>query len=111
MSKYDAAQAELEKQLARLLQRVGKIEGDLRQTRDPDWPEQASQAENDEVLAGLDQMSRAEVSRIRAALGRIANGSYGVCITCGAAIGSERLNAVPSAMVCRTCSSETRSDA
>jgi len=111
MSKYDAAQAELEKQLARLLQRVGKIEGDLRQTRDPDWPEQATQAENDEVLAGLDQMSRAEVGQIRAALGRIANGSYGVCLTCGAAIGSERLNAVPSALACRTCSSEARRDA
>ena len=103
MAKHDRVRAELEKQLARLLQRVGAIEGDLRQAQDPDWPEQAIQRENDEVLKGLDEMSRAEAGRIRAALGRIANGTYGVCATCGQAIGAERLDAIPSALTCRTC--------
>jgi DnaK suppressor protein len=108
MAKYEAARTQLEKELARLVQRVGKIEGDLRQVKDPDWPEQAIQVENDEVLKGLDAMSRAEVIRIRAALGRIANGTYGSCANCGKAIGTERLAAIPSTITCRACSTEPR---
>jgi DnaK suppressor protein len=111
MAKYDAARAQLEKQLARLVQRVGKIEGDLRQSGDPDWPEQAIQVENDEVLKGLDAMSRAEAGRIRAALARIADGTYGSCATCGQPIGAERLDAIPSAITCRACSTESRRNA
>jgi RNA polymerase-binding transcription factor DksA len=111
MAKHDAARAQLEKELARLLQRVGKIEGDLRQPRDPDWPEQAIEVENDEVLKGLDAMSRAEVGRIRAALARIDDGTYGSCATCGQAIGAERLAAIPSTALCRACSTESRRNA
>lgn len=111
MTKYEAARTQLEKELARLVQRVGTIEGDLRQTKDPDWPEQAIQLENDEVLKGLDTMSRAEVVRIRAALARIANGTYGSCANCGQAIAVERLDAIPSTITCRTCSTEPRRNA
>ena len=111
MAKYEGARTQLEKELARLVQRVGRIEGDLRQTKDADWPEQAIQLENDEVLKGLDAMSRAEVGRIKAALARIANGTYGSCANCGQAIGAERLDAIPSAITCRTCSIEPRRNA
>ena len=104
MATHDAARAQLEHQLARLLERVGKIEGDLRQIHDRDWAEQAIELENDEVLKGLDELTLGEVRRIRAALGRIANGTYGVCSTCGRAIGAERLTAIPSALTCLTCS-------
>jgi len=90
------------------LERVGKIEGDLRRTPDRDWQEQAIELENDEVLTGLDEMTLAEVRRIRAALGRIANGTYGACSTCGRAISQERLAAIPSAHTCMTCSTERR---
>lgn len=105
MSRHEAARAQLEKQLDSLLQRVGAIEGDLRKAKSPDWPEQAIEIENDEVLKGLDEISRAEVGRIRAALDRIASGSYGTCATCGQAISAERLQAIPSAVVCLTCAS------
>jgi RNA polymerase-binding transcription factor DksA len=107
MSKHEAAGAQLESDLARLLQRVGKIEGDLRQSKNPDWPEQAIELENDEVLKGLDEMGRAEVDRIRAALARIANGTYGVCARCGSAISPERLKAIPSTVTCVACSNST----
>ena len=109
MSKHEAARAQLEKQLGTLLQRVGKIEGDLRQAKSPDWPEQAIEIENDEVLKGLDEISRAEVGRIRSALGRIASGTYGACANCGQAISAERLQAIPSTVICLTCSSATDS--
>jgi RNA polymerase-binding transcription factor DksA len=108
MSQHEAARVRLEDQLARLLARVGKIEGDLRRTLDRDWREQAIEAENDEVLQGLDDMTRDEVRRIRAAMGRIANGTYGTCMTCGRAIGEERLAAIPSTLTCLACATEQR---
>jgi RNA polymerase-binding transcription factor len=83
MPKHDAVRARLEEQLSRLLKRVGAIESDLKRTHDRDWNEQAIELENDEVLEGLDEMSAGEVRRTRAAISRIANGTYGVCSTCG----------------------------
>jgi RNA polymerase-binding transcription factor DksA len=104
MSKHEAARARLNNQLARLLERVGKIEGDLRRAPDRDWQEQAIELENDEVLKGLDEMTLGEVRRIRAALGRIENGTYGACSTCGRPISEERLAAIPSTLTCLACS-------
>jgi RNA polymerase-binding transcription factor DksA len=104
MSKHEAARAQLEGQLARLLERSGKIGADLRKTHDRDWAEQAIELENDEVLKGLDEMTLGEVRRIRAAFGRMEDGTYGVCATCGRAISDERLAAMPSAVTCLTCS-------
>lgn len=106
MPQHDAVHAQLEEQLSRLLKQVGTIESDLRQTDDRDWNEQAIELENDEVLEGLDEMSRGEVRRIRAAISRIANGTYGVCSTCGHPISAERLAAIPTALACVTCSTE-----
>ena len=108
MSKHEAVRVQLEGQLARLLERVGKIEGDLRKAYDRDWQEQAIEVENDEVLKGLDEMTIGEVRRLRGALRRIATGTYGTCATCGGAIGEERLAAIPSAPTCVTCSTERR---
>jgi RNA polymerase-binding transcription factor DksA len=104
MSQHEAARGELERQLARLLERVEKIEGNLRRPHDRDWQEQAIELENDEVLTGLDEITLGEVRRIRAALGRIASGTYGACSTCGRAITEARLAAIPSALTCLACS-------
>ena len=104
MPQHDAVRAQLEEQLSRLLKRVGTIESDLKRAHDRDWNEQAIELENDEVLEGLDEMTQGEVRRIRAAISRIANGTYGVCSTCGHPISAERLAAIPSALTCVTCS-------
>jgi RNA polymerase-binding transcription factor DksA len=111
MQKHEAARVQLEQQLARLLNRVKRIEDDLGQPHNRDWQEQATELENDEVLHGLDQMTLDEVRRIRAALARMANGTYGICSTCGRAIGDKRLAAIPSALTCLACSSEPRETA
>jgi RNA polymerase-binding transcription factor DksA len=108
MSQHEAAREQLERQLARLLERVGKIEGDLRRPHDRDWQEQAIELENDEVLKGLDEMTVAEVRLIRAALDRIVDGTYGACSACGRAISPQRLAAMPSALTCLACSTEKR---
>lgn len=44
-----------------------------------------------------------ELQAVRAALQRIAEGSYGECVNCGKAIAVERLKANPAAMRCIAC--------
>jgi DnaK suppressor protein len=107
MSKYDAIGTQLRKRLDRVLRRVGNIEGDLRSTHDRDSQERATELENDEVLEGLDEMSRAEVRQIRETLRRIERGHYGICTTCGQPISAERLAAVPTTVTCVSCAPES----
>jgi len=45
----------------------------------------------------------AELGEVEAALGRIADGSYGTCSNCGEPIGWPRLNANPTALRCIAC--------
>jgi len=103
MSKHDAVGQLLQERLDRLVRRVGTIEGDLRSAGDRDWQERASEVENDDVLEGLDDMTRAEIRQIREALSRIESGSYGTCADCGRPISAERLTAVPTAVTCLAC--------
>ena len=103
MSNYNALETRLEQRLAELLQRAGRIEGDLRSPHDRDWPERANELQNDEVLEGLDEITLSEVRHIREALRRIDGGNYGVCLTCGQLIDGARLAAVPTADTCLRC--------
>ncbi len=102
---HDAVRTQLQERLDQLLGRVGKIQDDLRSPHDRDWQERASEQENDQVLEGLDEMSRDEVGQILAALQRIDDGSYGLCSVCGAPIGAARLRALPSTATCVGCAS------
>ena len=60
-----------------------------------------------DILADLDiaMVTRdiAELREVEAALGRIADGSYGTCPDCGAPIPWARLNAYPTAERCIAC--------
>lgn len=98
---------ELHERLVRLLRRVGKIQRDLRAPGDRDWQERASELENDDVLEGLDEMSRVEVQEIREALRRIEMGKYGTCSACGRPISAARLTAVPTAVNCVGCATRS----
>jgi DnaK suppressor protein len=55
---------------------------------------------NEHVLAE----NRKSLERLRNALGRIEDGSYGQCIRCGSPIPMERLRLVPEALICVPCS-------
>jgi hypothetical protein len=55
----------------------------------------------DGILAGKVALELAEVD---AALGRIAAGRYGACISCGGPLGLQRLRAIPEARFCLGCS-------
>jgi RNA polymerase-binding transcription factor DksA len=102
-----AMRAELLARKQELQARVASVHDDLTRASEApeqDFAEQAVQRENDEVLAQLEASARAEVARIDRALGRVANGTYGLCASCGGDIDPARLHVVPDADRCVKCS-------
>ena len=95
MSDLESIKAQLEERLEFLSAKVVEIEGDLREPANPDFAEQATEAEADEVLEGLESSALLEISQINAALNRIDEGTYGECATCGDPVGEKRLAAIP----------------
>jgi len=53
-----------------------------------------------EIDGGLEENAEHLLVEIDAALGRLDDGSYGLCSVCGRPIGAERLEAVPYATLC-----------
>ena len=98
-----AREKQLRARLEELSGRLHRIEDELDQAPDPNWEENATESELDEVLEGLGKTGSTEIDAIHAALARIKGGSYGICIRCGADISQERLDAVPHTASCRTC--------
>ena len=93
-----------------LLKRRAELVGDMAQIEDQlddepskDWEDRAAERQGDEVLEALGQHDLDEVRRIDAALGRIADGTYGECVTCGAAISDARLALLPDTPFCKNC--------
>ena len=103
MATYDAVRARLQERFDQLAKRAGKIEANLRRPQNPDWQERAVERENDEVLEQLDTTTLDEVRQIRVALGRIDDGTYGTCASCGGQISETRLTAVPYTSTCIGC--------
>lgn len=62
------------------------------------------------VVGAMDAMEIGEVARlgdelsaVDAALGRLAQGRYGICTGCGEPVGTARLEASPEAALCLAC--------
>ncbi len=83
-----------------------KISDDLDQPLPADLEDQAIDLEDDEVLSGIGRANLQEVRLLNAALTRLGDGSYGICQKCGDDISPARLDAVPYAMICRTCAAD-----
>ncbi|MCA9675078.1 MAG: TraR/DksA family transcriptional regulator, partial [Myxococcales bacterium] len=60
-----------------------------------------------QVLTALSVADRRHAEAIGAALERVAAGSYGRCVRCGAVIDDARLAALPEAPTCIGCALET----
>lgn len=95
--------AMLEGRLIELGERLEAIEDELDSHHNPDWDDLAIEREGDEVLEASGNAGLAEIAQIRAALRRVADGSYGVCVRCGDEIAEARLDALPWTPVCRRC--------
>jgi|TARA_R110002124_G_scaffold80789_1_gene213621 RNA polymerase-binding transcription factor DksA len=95
----------LEKRLAVLKEEIADIDQTLREPDSQDFEERATENEGDEVLEDLGNAALTEIAQIETALERIADGTYGDCVTCGEAIPPARLEAVPQAAQCIKCAS------
>jgi RNA polymerase-binding protein DksA len=95
----------LEMHKAELVERISKIRADVGGGLEADSSEQATQLENMEVLNALVQEGEDELGQIKAALRRLDDDTFGACVTCGEAIGHERLEARPYSSECIKCAS------
>ncbi|MBT9552108.1 MAG: TraR/DksA family transcriptional regulator [Hydrogenophaga sp.] len=81
---------------------IGRAEAaaEAREHESDDWAK--ADTERDLAIA-LEERESAELVAIDAALQRIADGSYGLCVDCGDAIANARLHASPTALRCVDC--------
>lgn len=82
--------------------KIGRAEAaaEAREHESDDWAQ--ADAERDLSIA-LEERESAELVAVDEALKRIADGSYGLCVDCGASIATARLHANPTAMRCVGC--------
>jgi DnaK suppressor protein len=92
----------LEKKLAELTEPTRKRE-DIAVEKTPDLIDEVQlTAQRELTLVGLNQAWRIG-AQIRAALSRIEDGSYGICMHCEEEIKPKRLEAIPWAAYCIQC--------
>lgn len=106
MSDFDDVRSTLEEQLKDVLHKHSRISAHLRnEDREipADWSEMAQFVENDEVLEALEGRTRDRVDHLVRAIRRIDEGSYDDCASCGEEIHSERLELLPTTILCARC--------
>jgi RNA polymerase-binding protein DksA len=95
----------LEAPLNNLEERAQRIELRLSDPGSPDWEENATLHEDDEVLTALSEKAEGDIQEIRLAIQRIDEGTYGTCVRCHSPIAVQRLEALPFTANCITCAS------
>lgn len=68
-----------------------------------DWIDRAAYESRIHLLDNLTDWYVNETARIDAALIRIAEGTYGICVGCQAPIDARRLETTPAAIFCAAC--------
>ena len=84
-------------------QRLQHIEHDLDQPMNNDVEDRATEREDDEVMESMGNSGLHEIEAIDAALARIADKTFGICVDCGEPISQERLEVLPTAVKCKSC--------
>ena len=68
-----------------------------------DLADKAESSYTKEFLLSLSDSERTQLKKIDEALNRLSEDDFGMCRTCGKAIGEKRLNAIPWALLCIQC--------
>lgn len=108
-------QASLQQREQQLLQDLASAQDERTQAQDaedlPREPDanQTRESSDREVRHAEQLRDQHELQAVRAALKRMAEGSYGECVDCGKAIAPERLQASPAALRCIAC--QTKAEA
>jgi RNA polymerase-binding transcription factor DksA len=104
-----ALRLQLTARLTQLEHHLREIEADRRRVTNPldrDWEEQGPTRQHDAVLDQLAAGDRQQIAAIRAALTRMAQGTYGICRMCEEPIAPQRLIALPYATQCLACATQ-----
>ena len=99
----------LEGRLHVLLEEAGKIASDMRQDNNGDFPDPTDRAslESDRnFLLRIKDRERKLIMKVKEALDRIENGTFGICESCGKPISEKRLMARPVTTQCIDCKTE-----
>jgi DnaK suppressor protein len=88
-------------EIMRTLEHVQKEQRTVDENRD--WIDRAAYQSRCHLLASLADWYANETSRINAALRRITEGRYGVCLGCRGPIDARRLEAAPESDFCAEC--------
>jgi DnaK suppressor protein len=99
----------LEGRLHVLLEEAGKICNDMRQDGNGDFPDPTDRAslESDRnFLLRIKDRERKLIMKVKEALDRIDNGTFGICESCGMPISEKRLMARPMTTQCIDCKTE-----
>ena len=91
MSDPTAIETQLRSRFVDLFLEAKQIDAELSAPHSKDREDRATELEGDEALEEFGHAAMAEAEQIRAALRRIAEGSYGICTRCGKPVGEERL--------------------
>lgn len=93
----------LETKKQELTTRLDRIHANLRRGYEADSKERAKQLEDNEVVDALGNEAREELKKITAAMIRLDEGEYGICVECGLPINEGRLQVYPYADECIDC--------
>ena len=101
LQQLDILRESLNQRLSRYQQHQRRADGPL----DPDFAEQASETQNDEVVDILESEVRDQLARVDHAMERIDRGLGDICERCQATISAARLKALPESTLCADCAS------
>lgn len=89
--------------------RITATQADEREETREAGPDSAKLWENSEIRDDLDDEASSELEQVNQALRRLESDDYGICTSCGKAIGEDRLEAVPYAAQCIDCAGREQS--
>lgn len=90
---------DLEERLEKIRKHIRHVDTKI----EPDFAEQATQRQNDDVINELSESLQHKLTEVRLALKRIDDGNYGICASCGEPVSEKRLTALPHTRYCRDC--------
>jgi len=101
----DEQEEEVRKEYAVQRGRAAEAQSAHQYDEDMDRGEESVALAQSDVDSAIEEHLRRELSQINYARQRLADGSFGGCVDCGAQIGYSRLRAYPTATRCVSCQS------
>lgn len=90
----------------RKLDTLGRLQGtldEINESRAAEYEEEVTLSDDKEYLSKLIEQDARGLEKINHALEKVLDGTYGKCEHCGELISRDRLEAIPTAILCMNC--------